>query len=46
MNEPLLLLPGMMCDARLFASQIAAFSMDLPVMRDEMKPNYLTDGPS
>jgi pimeloyl-ACP methyl ester carboxylesterase len=27
MNEPLLLLPGMMCDARLFASHIAAFSM-------------------
>jgi pimeloyl-ACP methyl ester carboxylesterase len=32
MNEPLLLLPGMMCDARVFASQIAAFSMDRPVM--------------
>lgn len=31
MNEPLLLLPGMMCDARLFASQIAAFSLDRPV---------------
>ncbi|MEL7026018.1 MAG: alpha/beta hydrolase, partial [Pseudomonadota bacterium] len=26
MAEPLLLLPGMMCDARLFAPQIAAFS--------------------
>ena len=26
MREPLLLLPGMMCDARLFAPQIAAFS--------------------
>lgn len=26
MNDPLLLLPGMMCDARLFAPQIAAFS--------------------
>ena len=32
MNEPLLLLPGMMCDARVFASQIAALSMDRPVM--------------
>lgn len=26
MHEPLVLLPGMMCDARLFAPQIAAFS--------------------
>ena len=32
MNEPLLLLPGMMCDARLFAPQIAAFSVDRAVM--------------
>lgn len=32
MNEPLLLLPGMMCDARLFASQLAVFSVDHPVM--------------
>lgn len=32
MNEPLLLLPGMMCDARLFESQIAAFSLSRPVM--------------
>jgi pimeloyl-ACP methyl ester carboxylesterase len=32
MNEPLLLLPGMMCDARLFASQIAKFSAGYPVM--------------
>lgn len=32
MNEPLLLLPGMMCDARLFGPQIAAFSVDRPVM--------------
>ena len=32
MNEPLLLLPGMMCDARLFAAQIGEFSVDYPVM--------------
>jgi hypothetical protein len=32
MNEPLLLLPGTMCDARLFASQIGEFSVDYPVM--------------
>lgn len=32
MIEPLLLLPGMMCDARLFAPQLAAFSVGRPVM--------------
>ncbi|PKI03560.1 alpha/beta fold hydrolase [Glaciecola sp. 33A] len=32
MNEPLLLLPGMMCDARLFASQVSEFSADYPVI--------------
>ena len=32
MNEPLVLIPGMMCDARLFAPQIAEFSADRPVM--------------
>lgn len=32
MNEPLLFLPGMMCDARLFAPQIGEFSVDYPVM--------------
>lgn len=32
MKEPLILLPGMMCDARLFAPQIAAFSHEHPVM--------------
>jgi len=32
MNEPLLLLPGMMCDSRLFTPQIAAFSLNRPVM--------------
>lgn len=31
MQVPLLLLPGMMCDARLFAPQIAAFSATRPV---------------
>ncbi len=29
---PLLLLPGMMCDARLFAPQIVFFSRTRPVM--------------
>ena len=32
MNEPLVLLPGMMCDGRLFTPQIAAFSSERPVM--------------
>ena len=32
MNEPILLIPGMMCDARLFAPQIAVFSGSRPVM--------------
>lgn len=36
-NDPLLLIPGMMCDARLFAPQIAALSasrtISVPVMR-------------
>lgn len=32
MAQPLLLLPGMMCDARLFAQQIAEFSATRPVM--------------
>lgn len=32
MSEPLLLLPGMMCDARLFGPQLAAFSHARPVM--------------
>lgn len=32
MKEPLLLLPGMMCDARLFSSQLTAFSGERPVM--------------
>lgn len=32
MKEPLLLLPGMMCDARLFLPQIAAFSAQRAVM--------------
>ena len=31
MSEPLVLLPGMMCDARLFAPQIAALSVDTVV---------------
>ena len=32
MREPLVFLPGMMCDARLFAPQIMAFSQERPVM--------------
>ncbi len=32
MMEPLLFLPGMMCDARLYGPQIAAFSHERPVM--------------
>lgn len=32
MIEPLVLLPGMMCDARLFGPQIAEMSADTPVM--------------
>lgn len=32
MREPLVLLPGMMCDARLFQPQIAAFSRDMPIV--------------
>ena len=32
MKEPLILLPGMMCDARLFAPQIAALSTTHPVI--------------
>ena len=32
MQDPLIFLPGMMCDARLFAPQIAAFSHNRPVM--------------
>ncbi len=31
MNEPLVLIPGMMCDARLFLPQIIAFSAERPV---------------
>lgn len=31
MKEPLVLLPGMMCDARLFSPQIAAFSGERPI---------------
>lgn len=32
MSEPLVLLPGMMCDARLFGPQIAELSADMAVM--------------
>ena len=54
MNEPLLLLPGMMCDARLFGPQITAFSHERPIMvaplndRDTMQglaADVLTNAP-
>ena len=32
MVEPLVLLPGMMCDARLFGPQIAELSSEMPIM--------------
>jgi len=32
MNEPLVLLPGMMCDARLFGPQIAELSAEMAIM--------------
>ena len=32
MQEPLVLIPGMMCDGRLFAPQLAAFTSERPVM--------------
>jgi len=32
MNEPLILLPGMMCDARLYGPQFAAFSATRPIL--------------
>lgn len=32
MREPLVLLPGFMCDARVFGPQVAALSFDTPVM--------------
>ena len=32
MREPLVLLPGFMCDARVFGPQVAALSRDTPVM--------------
>ncbi|MEM1077049.1 MAG: alpha/beta fold hydrolase [Pseudomonadota bacterium] len=32
MSEPLVLLPGMMCDARLFAAQIAGLSHSRPIL--------------
>ena len=31
MSEPLVFLPGMMCDASLFLPQIAAFSKKVPI---------------
>ena len=32
MREPIVLLPGFMCDARVFGPQVAALSVDTPVM--------------
>ncbi|MEO1734384.1 MAG: alpha/beta hydrolase, partial [Pseudomonadota bacterium] len=31
MTEPLVLLPGMMCDARMYASQVTSFSTERAV---------------
>jgi pimeloyl-ACP methyl ester carboxylesterase len=36
MNEPLLLLPGMMCDERLFGPQAAALSRDRDVLHGDI----------
>jgi pimeloyl-ACP methyl ester carboxylesterase len=36
MTEPLLLLPGMMCDARLFGPQVAAFARDRDVLNGDI----------
>lgn len=52
-NDPLLLIPGMMCDARLFAPQIAAFSasrsISIPTMTgttvQEIAAGILADAP-
>lgn len=55
MNEPLVLLPGMMCDARIFAPQIFALSTDMAVMAapitrgeriEEIASHILTLAPS
>jgi pimeloyl-ACP methyl ester carboxylesterase len=54
MKEHLLLLPGMMCDARLFSAQITAFSAHIPVTLapltqgetlGEMAQSILASGP-
>lgn len=42
MNEPLLLVPGMMCDARLFGHQIATLSQDRCVMVCSMTAGQTT----
>ena len=44
MKEPLLFLPGMMCDARVFASQIAKFSPERPVMAAPLTGRNLISG--
>lgn len=43
MTIPLLLLPGMMCDARLWAPQIAAFSGERAVQTAPMRGDTVTD---
>ncbi len=42
--SPLILLPGMMCDARLFAPQIAAFSSERTVIVPELSGSNTMDG--
>lgn len=44
MNEPLLLLPGMMCDARMFAPQVAVFSAHHPIVLMPMTGRTLIKG--
>jgi len=43
-NLPLILLPGMMCDARLFGPQITAFSADRPVGVIDMTASDTVEG--
>ncbi len=44
MDLPLLLLPGMMCDARLFQPQVAAFSATRPVMSAPLSGHDTIEG--
>ena len=44
MKEPLVLLPGMMCDARLFEPQIAEFSAERPVIAMPLTASNTIEG--